>query len=868
MLKKSFELTIKELCADILSEPDPQQLPNKIVGHIESNFPVGWSTLWLTEQKGAGGDKQLRLSAATGKAVRLREAENGKPAVYDFGEGLTGEIAERCETVNITKPEDFSRYSHAKKYDSEMYGRPAADDLCQSVLGVPLVLRSLSERPEGEVDTGEKRVIGVLKLENIRSSKKHPEIYFTNADVAVVEAYAAVIAVALEKAQMRADSIRIGEGLLDISKNLLAKLGEAPDLNEIVDQTATVISAEACALWTRDGLQLRLKAAHGYPGGDVNANPYNLEVEDASVICKRIGTDDAEEIEKVMFKDKGLTVYVANSKKPLNLRTAGEVMTHFAWKGANDGSMWDKTGEPACYSLVAIPLVDDVTGDVKGVFKIENKLRTLFQLESYFTGEDQRLLEILGNSISLSIMIAERFDRLRRLQNLVSSIRVLEGIDDALFFILTGLTHGYGLQYNRAIIFLKDQGSRPDKIVCKYAVGSIDIDAWESETEPIMDPCNLDFDKLIPEFQQNREYFSETPLMRDWLNKKIRLDDIESQKIAYHVKENKKTAKYLSGDLNPTDVLSEFAHGDFVLIPIRIEKELQGIIYADNRFTGNRINEFECQVLDLFAGMAGAVIQASQVPERLKRESERAWRMFSQPAAHRLGTETRIIGDEINLMLRYELDQQKKIIKEKEYAPIEVIQESLDIIERSVRRLRHATKDYKHLTPEPEEPKPIEMCNFINDIVANTVGKAENHKVDMEMGDAPINIIAREGGLRYVFEELLLNALREDKKADQRTGQEELTIRIRISLEQMGDQIQCKVCDDGRGIGKNIRERIFREPVKGRPDGTGLGLYMIHRFLRDNGGDIILMTKDKPKGYDGACFLITFPIGVLTTEGE
>ena len=43
-----------------------------------------------------------------------------------------------------------------------------------------------------------------------------------------VEGYAAVIAVALEKAQMRADSIRIGAGLLEVSGSLLAKLGEPP----------------------------------------------------------------------------------------------------------------------------------------------------------------------------------------------------------------------------------------------------------------------------------------------------------------------------------------------------------------------------------------------------------------------------------------------------------------------------------------------------------------------------------------------------------------------------------------------------------------------------------------------------------------
>ena len=68
MLSKSFELTIKDLCANVLSEPDPQALPDKIVGHVEQTFPVEWCTLWLTEQKGTRGDKQLRLKGSNGQS--------------------------------------------------------------------------------------------------------------------------------------------------------------------------------------------------------------------------------------------------------------------------------------------------------------------------------------------------------------------------------------------------------------------------------------------------------------------------------------------------------------------------------------------------------------------------------------------------------------------------------------------------------------------------------------------------------------------------------------------------------------------------------------------------------------------------------
>jgi signal transduction protein with GAF and PtsI domain len=265
MLKEPFEHIIQQLCEDVLSERNPEALPEKIIDHVQKTFPVQWSTLWLTEQKGAPSEKQLRLAAAGGLAKKLLTAENGGPAVYDFGEGLTGEIAQQAQTISITCYEDFKKYPHAKKYDSVMYGASSAENECRCVLGVPLMVQLTAQA--NSPDKQPRQVIGILKIENIEESAEHPHAYFTPQDVRIVEAYAAVAAVALVKAKMLADSLRIGTGLLEVSRSLLAGLGDAeevPNLQQIVQQTAKVISAEACSLWIRSGLELRLQAAYGY----------------------------------------------------------------------------------------------------------------------------------------------------------------------------------------------------------------------------------------------------------------------------------------------------------------------------------------------------------------------------------------------------------------------------------------------------------------------------------------------------------------------------------------------------------------------------------------------------------------------------
>jgi signal transduction protein with GAF and PtsI domain len=305
MLDQTFELTVRQLCEEVLSEPDPRALPDKIINHVQRTFPIEWSTLWLTEQTEASGELRLRLAAASGPAEKLKIVENGRPAVYNFGEGLTGEIAKRRETINITKPKDFQQYPHKYKYDQVMYDRPKAGELCRCVLGVPLLLRTNIPGRD------EPRVIGVLRLENVRQTSTHKEAFFTAKDVEIVEGYAAVIAVALEKARMRADSIRIGQGLLRVSQSLLEGLGAQPDFDNIVRQTANVISAEACALWLRSGYQLRLKAAYGYPGTMLDVPPYDLRLGVDSVSWGFNTAVTESEIKRC--GRVGLTVFVASA---------------------------------------------------------------------------------------------------------------------------------------------------------------------------------------------------------------------------------------------------------------------------------------------------------------------------------------------------------------------------------------------------------------------------------------------------------------------------------------------------------------------------------------------------------------------------
>lgn len=312
----------------------------------------------------------------------------------------------------------------------------------------------------------------------------------------------------------------------------------------------------------------------------------------------------------------------------------------------------------------------------------------MFQLESYFNTEDQHLLEALGNSINSSLAIAERFDRLKRLEKLAGQIQYPDGQEAALFLLLTALTHGDDLGYNRAIAFLVDKEDAPSRLTCRFAVGQLDMEAWHGAVAST--DAKLDLHQLLEDFEKDRSRFLDTAIMRAWSRWEVPLTDLEHQKIAYHAVAESSTTKYITDSLHENDLFKNFALGDFALTPIRVGNRLRGIIYCDNRFTGNTINRFESQILDVFAGMAGAILDAAAVPNKLREANEEAWRLFSQPAAHRLGTETNIIDGEVYYHGLPALQQLEEQVGPGHPASGEM-REALAVIRRSASRLVSAT---------------------------------------------------------------------------------------------------------------------------------------------------------------------------------
>lgn len=138
------------------------------------------------------------------------------------------------------------------------------------------------------------------------------------------------------------------------------------------------------------------------------------------------------------------------------------------------------------------------------------------------------------------------------------------------------------------------------------------------------------------------------------------------------------------------------------------------------------------------------------------------------------------------------------------------------------------------------------------EIMADSLAKRRIAAEQRIPADLPY-VIADENDMIQVFTNLFRNAMQSIEAKQQGGG----TIETVGTL--CGNSIEIRVIDDGKGIPSADQSAIFDFgfSTKSRNEGTGMGLGISRRFVRESGGDLIL--EGSSVGV-GATFLITLPV--------
>lgn len=144
--------------------------------------------------------------------------------------------------------------------------------------------------------------------------------------------------------------------------------------------------------------------------------------------------------------------------------------------------------------------------------------------------------------------------------------------------------------------------------------------------------------------------------------------------------------------------------------------------------------------------------------------------------------------------------------------------------------------------------REIKCSNIYDYLIQFFTNKLITQNVKLEMSDAFKNheIIIKEPVIHTVFINIINNALYWLRNTDKRI----------IKLDYLKDTDEILVMNSGQRIEEHRIERIFELFYSNRPNGRGIGLYLVKESLNENYFNIYATNEKSYNQLNGACFVI------------
>jgi two-component system nitrogen regulation sensor histidine kinase GlnL len=179
----------------------------------------------------------------------------------------------------------------------------------------------------------------------------------------------------------------------------------------------------------------------------------------------------------------------------------------------------------------------------------------------------------------------------------------------------------------------------------------------------------------------------------------------------------------------------------------------------------------------------------------------------------------------------------------------EEVTENLGVLKMEVGRISGVLESFRDFASiERLNRKATDLPQLVRQTVDLVRPKAEQQGVRISLnlhGDSLPALSADATRLEQVLLNLVVNAL----EAMQHGGK--LTVSMRCDAEQA----TIEVADTGRGIPESVRSRIFDPYLTTKSAGSGLGLALSDKIIRQHGGDIDFQTSSA-----GSVFRISLPL--------
>jgi signal transduction histidine kinase len=171
-------------------------------------------------------------------------------------------------------------------------------------------------------------------------------------------------------------------------------------------------------------------------------------------------------------------------------------------------------------------------------------------------------------------------------------------------------------------------------------------------------------------------------------------------------------------------------------------------------------------------------------------------------------------------------------------------------LKKEIDTLNRIVNDFLTLArPKMREKVPFRVSAVLEKVRATIQHELSEYEIALESAiDSDLEITGSAEDFRRAILNVFLNAIEAVNAIEGRSR------TIRVNLAEEGKTVLLTISDNGVGMDEEERERIFNPYFTTKKSGTGLGLYIAQKIIKDHGGKIRIESK-KNKGTD---FIIVF----------
>lgn len=427
-------------------------------------------------------------------------------------------------------------------------------------------------------------------------------------------------------------------------------------------------------------------------------------------------------------------------------------------------------------------------------------------------------------------------------------------LDDLLLVILTAVTSGEGLGFNRAFLLLVDE--QESVIKGRLGVGPADSaeadKIWKSMEKEGMSLG----DALSARWSDGT---AKNGVVTELAGRIVLPIDPETNAVAACLES---CTSFIARNAIDDPLSRVLAHvlgnDDFVIVPLVAEGRKLGAILADNFVTGRGISTSDVRLLETFASQAALAILNASLHERLRgrlAQLEEAYDELSRKHLQILRAETQVALGGLAGTLVHDLRAPLVSIglmarrAASEAAEGKPVRETLEQIAAKVLATEEYLKEISRSAErEARHAQPVDLAGLVTDALGLLRGLMTSLGVEaiieFDHGDAAAC------GSKVEYRQVILNLFQNALEAMPEGG------TLSVGTRREDAAIVLSVEDTGAGVPDEARARLFSAFYTTKPGGSGLGLLTTKRIVTEWGGHIDFESEEGR----GTCFTVMLPV--------